>query len=82
MDSFKIVDENGVEHVADFISAFSYKDHEYVIYSIDKDNGEVDVLVSQLLKDNDGNDIICDIEDESIREDVKKIVEDIINNLE
>lgn len=82
MDSFKIVDENGVEHVADFISAFSYKDNEYVIYSIDKDNGEVDVLVSQLLKDNDGNDIICDIEDESIREDVKKIVEDIINNLE
>ena len=36
-DKFKVVDENNLEHNAEVITAFTYKDKDYLVYSLDID---------------------------------------------
>lgn len=82
MDNFTIIDENGKESVADIITVFSYHNNDYIVYSIEEDDENVNVLVSKLKRDNEGNDYIIDIEDDTEREGIKKIVEELIDSLE
>lgn len=82
MDNFTIIDENGKERIADIITVFSYHNNDYIVYSIEEDDENVNVLVSKLKKDNEGNDYIIDIEDDTEREGIKKIVEELIDSLE
>lgn len=81
-DSFKIINENDEENIAKIITAFTYKDKEYIIYSIDTDTDNSNIYVSKLIKDNDGNDTICDIENEQEREEVFRATEEILNSIE
>ena len=81
-DSFKIINENDEENIAKIITAFTYKDKEYIIYSIDTDIDNSNIYVSKLIKDNDGNDTICDIENEQEREEVFRATEEILNSIE
>ena len=80
-DSFKIINENDEENIAKIITAFTYKDKEYIIYSIDTDTDNSNIYVSKLIKDNDGNDTICDIENEQEREEVFRATEEILNKI-
>ena len=52
---------------------------EYVVYSIDTDSENCDVLVSRLEKQSDGTDEIFDIEDEIEREKIHNIVNELLN---
>ena len=52
---------------------------EYVVYSIDTDSENCDVLVSRLEKQPDGTDEIFDIEDEIEREKIHNIVNELLN---
>ena len=36
-DKFKVVDENNLEHDAEVITAFTYKNKDYLVYSVDSD---------------------------------------------
>lgn len=81
-DNFKVVDENGIEHNAEVVTAFSYKEREYLIYSVDKDEENTNILVSRLVKDEEGYDVIEDIEDDSERLEVQNVVKEILSSVE
>lgn len=81
-ENFKVVDENGTEHSAEVVTAFSYKESEYLIYSVDKDEENADILVSRLVKDEEGYDVLEDIEDDSERLEVQNVVKEILSSVE
>ena len=78
-EKFNVVDENGRESEAEVLTAFSYNEKDYIIFSIDKENETSDIFVSRLVKDNEGNDKIEDIEDEIERAEINKVVEEILS---
>lgn len=81
-DKFKVLDENNIEHTAEVITAFSYKEKEYLVYSVDKDEENSNIFVSRLVKDSEGYDIIEDIEDDTERTEVQNKVKDILSSVE
>ncbi|MGM9875997.1 MAG: DUF1292 domain-containing protein [Bacilli bacterium] len=81
-DKFKVIDENNIEHTAEVITAFSYKEKEYLVYSVDKDEENSNIFVSRLVKDNEGYDVIEDIEDEAERTEVQNAVKEILSSIE
>ena len=49
-DKFKVVDENNLEHDAEVITAFTYKNKDYLVYSEDNDERqEVQNAVKEIL---------------------------------
>jgi len=81
-EKFKVVDENGIEKEAEIITSFNYKEKDYIVYSIEKDDENANVYVSKLLKDSEGYDIIEDINNDSEREEIKNIVKEILSKVE
>lgn len=81
-DKFKVVDENNLEHDAEVITAFTYKDKDYLVYSVDSDEKNSNILVSRLVKDNEGYDVIEDIENDSERLEVQNAVKEILSSIE
>lgn len=81
-DKFKVLDENNIEHTAEVITAFSYKEKEYLVYSVDEDEEKSNILVSRLIKDSEGYDVIEDIEDEAERAEVQNAVKEILSSIE
>ena len=79
---FKVIDENNIENTAEVITAFSYKEKEYLLYSVDKDEENSNIFVSRLVKDSEGYDIIEDIEDDTERTEVQNKVKDILSSVE
>lgn len=76
---FTVIDENNVERVANVITVVEIEGIEYIVYSIDTDSENCDVLVSRLVKNSDGSDSILDVEDENESVKVKAIVKEILN---
>lgn len=81
-DKFKVVDENNLEHDAEAITAFTYKNKDYLVYSVDSDEENSNILVSRLVKDSKGYDIIEDIEDNDERQEVQNAVKEILSSIE
>lgn len=78
MSDFKVIDENNIEREATLITVIEFNNKEYVIYFIDRDEENVNIFVSELRKDINGNDIIIDIEDENEKQKLNEIVRNII----
>ena len=78
MSDFKITDQKNVERDATLLTVIEVDEKEYVIYSIDRDEENVNIFVSELKKDSNGNDIIVDIEDENEKIKLNEIVRNII----
>lgn len=78
MSDFKITDENNIERDATLITVVEVDGKEYIIYSIDRDAENVNIFVSALKKDLNGNDIIVDIDNEAEKTKLNEIVRNII----
>ena len=78
MDKFKIIDENNVEREASVVTVFENNGIEYVIYSIDRDENDVNIFVSRLVKNENGKTIIVDISDDAEKSRINDIVNDIV----
>lgn len=78
MDKFKITDENNVEREASVVTVFENNGIEYVIYSIDRDENDVNIFVSRLVKNENGKTIIVDISDDAEKSRINDIVNDIV----
>ncbi len=76
--TFKVIDENNIEREASLITVIEVDKKEYAIYSIVRDENTVNIFVSQLLKNEDGKDVLKNITDEREKEKIDKIVKDII----
>lgn len=80
-NKFKVIDENNNEKEAEIITVFEHNNKEYVIYSINKDNENVDICVSKLEKDKEGYSIFKDITDEEEKEAIDNIVKEVIDQI-
>lgn len=76
---FTIVDENNETKTASLITVVEIEGREYVVYSIDSDLDNCDVMVSRLIKNADGSDSLEDIIDEEERKKIHSIVKEILN---
>ena len=83
MNNFKIVNEDGIEEEAEILTAFSYNDNKYVLYTIDENEENASILVSKLISDQNEQEKVSlvDIDDDIEREKVKKIAEEILDGL-
>ena len=76
-----VINENGEEKILEIITAFSYKDKDYIVFSNDKDNDTSNVYISRLIRGNDGYDSIEEIEDDKEREEVHSVIKEVIESL-
>lgn len=80
MDKFLVEDENGLSKEANIITSFEYGNKKYLLYAISKNENEDDIFVSELVKDDDGYDMLKDIEDNSIKEEIDVVIRKLIKN--
>ncbi len=78
MSDFMIKDENNIERQATLITVVENEGNDYVVYSIDRDQNNVNIFVSKLVKDSAGNDVIIDIADPSEKARLNELVREII----
>lgn len=78
MSDFMIKDENNIERQATLITVVENEGNDYVVYSIDRDQNNVNIFVSKLVKDSAGNDVIIDIADPSEKTRLNELVREII----
>lgn len=80
-NKFKVIDENNNELEAEIITVFDYKEKEYVIYEINKEEENADICVSLLEKDSNNYPIFKDINDSKEKEEIDKVVKEIIEQI-
>lgn len=64
------IELDGAEKQAEVIDVVNVEDRRFIFYSVDLGNGTSDVFASELVTDNEGYDVMVDIEDEEIRKNV------------
>ena len=78
---FIIQDRFGIKLDAELIMRFNVNEIEYILYSIDKDEQNVDVYVGRLIYDQNGNEMILSINDCEEEEKIFSIVDKMINKV-
>ncbi len=79
----RVIDENGIERDAEVLTVFEVTatGKNYCIYSIKNDNSdEVSVLASLIEKDEEGYDVLKDIENPEEKKAIYDIVSEIVSN--
>lgn len=72
-DKFKI-EVDGEMREAEVLKTVSVDNNDYVIYAIDKGDETSDILASSIVKDNEGNESLVDLETDDERNKLKDIV--------
>ena len=72
-DKFKI-EVDGEIREAEVLKTVTADNNNYVIYAIDKGDETSDILASRIVKDNEGKDILVDLETDDERNKLKDIV--------
>lgn len=75
--TFMLMDEKSIGYQGEIITVLEYDGENYAVYAIDNDNGTSNLYVSNLKKDEKGNDILVSIKEEN-KLQVFKIVEELI----
>lgn len=76
--NIKVVDEHNIDREANIIFGFDLDGSEYVTYWIVRDEESNNVFVSKVVKNLDNTFNLANIEDEFEKENVSKIVKDLI----
>ena len=75
---FKVIDEGNIEREATLLTTIEVDNKNYAIYSIKRSEDSVNIFVSLLVVDENGNQMLKDIESVSEKEKIESIVKDII----
>ena len=75
---FKVEIETGEIVDAELLSVVEIDGQEYAVYSIDNDNGTVDILASYVVKDEEGYDKLVDITNPVDKEKVFNFIKGLI----
>ena len=78
--NIKIVDEHGIDRVANIVCSIDVDGSDYVIYWIERDNDNDNLFVSKLLKNNDGTSTMMNIEDSLEKGNLSDIVKELITH--
>ena len=75
---FKVEIESGEIVDAELLSVVEIDNKEYAVYSIDNDNGTVDILASYVVKDEEGYDKLVDITNPVDKEKIFNFIKGLI----
>jgi hypothetical protein len=75
---FKVEIETGEIVDAELLSVVEIDNQEYAVYSIDNENGTVDILASYVVKDEEGYDKLVDITNPVDKEKVFNFIKGLI----
>lgn len=75
---FKVEIETGEIVDAELLSVVEIDSQEYAVYSIDNENGTVDILASYVVKDEEGYDKLVDITNPVDKEKVFNFIKGLI----
>ncbi len=81
-DTFIMLDEFGKERDATILNIVEIKGKEYVVYSISKNEDEDSIFVSELVKNENGEEEVKSIQDEDERRIVFDVVRELINSVD
>ena len=76
--NIKVIDEHGIDRVADIICKFIIDNTDYVLYSIERDNENDNLFASKLLNNNDGTANMINIEDSLEKSKINEVVKELI----
>ena len=79
---FKVQIETGEIVDAELLTVVEIDGKEYAVYSIDNDNGTVDILASYVVKDEEGYDKLEDITDPADKEKVSEFIKTLIDQFD
>lgn len=75
---FQVQIETGEIKEAELLSVVEIDKIEYAVYSIDNNNGTVDILASYVEKDEDGFDKLIDITNPTDKEKITNFIKDLV----
>lgn len=75
---FQVRIETGEILEAELLSVVEIDEKEYAIYSIDNNNGTVDILASYVEKDEEGYDKLVDITDPVDKEKISTFIKEVV----
>ena len=78
--NIKIVDEHGIDRVANVVCSIDVDGSDYVIYWIERDNDNDNLFVSKILKNNDGTSTMTNIEDSAEKSNLSEIVKELVTH--
>ena len=75
---FQVQIETGEIMEAELLSVVEIDEKEYAVYSIDNNNGTVDILASYVEKDDEGFDKLVDITNPVDKEKISRFIKDLV----
>ena len=75
---FQVQIETGAIMEAELITVVEIDSKEYAVYSIDNQNGTVDILASYVEKDEEGFDKLVDITNPVDKEKISRFIKDLV----
>lgn len=75
---FQVQVETGEIMEAELLSVVEIDEKEYAVYSIDNNNGTVDILASYVEKDEEGFDKLVDITNPVDKEKISRFIKDLV----
>lgn len=76
--SIKVVDEHGIDRIANIICAIQVQNIDYAVYWIERDSENDNIFVSKLLKNIDDTSNLINIEDSIEKGKLSEIVKELI----
>lgn len=74
---FKVQIDGGEVKDAELLTVVTIGEKEYAIYTVENENGTVDVLASYVQQDENGYDVLVDITDEGDRAKIAEVIKDL-----
>ncbi len=75
---FQVEIETGEIMDAELLSVVEIDGKEYAVYSLDNQNGTVDILASYVIKDEEGYDQLVDITNQVDKEKVSNFIKNLV----
>ncbi len=75
---FQVEIETGEIMEAELLSVVEIDGKEYAVYSLDNENGTVDILASYVEKDNEGYDKLVDIDNPTDKEKISNFIKSLV----
>lgn len=72
------IDEEGKERSAEIIFQTTLNGRNYVIYALDKDAENVDLLAARIIKNQDGTISYVDLDENDNKEQINELIQSLI----
>ena len=73
------IEIDGVLKTAELLDIVDYKEGRYAVYFTENDETTNNLYVSKIIKDNEGNDELVDVEDIEVKTYILEIIHEAIN---